>query len=66
MTEEPKSQYTYMRPATQRKFAKLADLDRRSQVEEYDVLADELLLSRGLDPETLEPVAPDPEPATKR
>ncbi len=47
---------TYMRPETRRKFAKLAELDARTLVAEYDVVANEELRRRGLDPETLRPV----------
>jgi len=45
-----------MRPATRDKYRKLAELDVRSIVDEYDVLADAELCRRGIDPETLEPV----------
>jgi len=45
-----------MRPATRDKYRKLAELDVRSIVDEYDVLADAELCRRGIDPETLEPM----------
>ena len=50
-----------MKTKTRRKFAKLAELDARKLVAEYDVIANEELRRRGIDPETLKPVEPSEE-----
>ena len=55
-TKQPTpSPIAYMHPQTRRKWQKLAELDRRSLVDTYDVYADAELLRRGIDSKTLEP-----------
>lgn len=45
--------YTYMRPETRKKIRFVAERERRSIVETCDVIADEALRSRGIDPKSL-------------
>lgn len=52
------STMSYMLTKTRRKWQKIADLDRRSLVDTYDVHADAELERRGYDPSTLEPKSP--------
>ncbi len=63
MPNQSETQTTYMLVKTRRKWQKLADLDRRSLVDTYDVHADSELMRRGIDPETLEPTDRAAQPA---
>lgn len=57
MSEQPSTAMVYMRVDTRERYKKLAELSRRSLVEELDVIAEAELQRRGFDPATLEPSA---------
>lgn len=54
----------YVRPDDRARFDKLAALETRKPVDQFTVLIDEACRSRGLDPETVEPVKSPASPAS--
>lgn len=55
-TEQAERTSIGLRASTKRKLEHLADSERRSQVEQLDILLDDALRARGINPETLKPL----------